>query len=108
MILATLTARDGQRVSGAEINVGEWAVSPQEFADFVDAAEVPEQIQVLGGTLPVDSDWRSEDPRVRAETFLWVADLYLDKLAGSGTPRKRVLDGGPERPEDDLPPEAVF
>jgi len=95
-------------VAGTEIAAGEWIVSSEEFADFMDLTAIPPSLTILGGTIGFTADWQSAETYVRAETFSWVANRFLDEREGLNGSRDVVMSGVTYPPADDLPAETVF
>ena len=107
MITLRVSSQSGS-VAGTEIAAGEWIVSSEEFADFMDVTAIPPYLTILGGTISVDADWKSAETYVRAETFNWVANRFLDEREGLNGSRQVVMSGVTYPPADDLPAETVF
>ena len=96
-------------VAGVETDVGMWIIAPESFADFFDTALLPESFTVLGGTMPVVSDWQSPEAFVRAEMFIKVAQNYLVQEFGLKALPTQVEIVGLEPFEENVAPEdAVF
>lgn len=107
MMTVKITSND-VTYGGTEIEVGQWAVTSEDLADFMDSVKVPESLTVLGGTLGLESDWHSPDTYVRAETFSWTVNRYLDDLQGPSGSRETLMIGVKYPEGDDLPAETVF
>ena len=108
MIQIKMSWADGS-VSGAELELGQWVVRPEEFADFFDTATLPESFTILGGTVPAVSDWYSDESLVRAEMFIKIGYQYFDKYYSSVlTPVKVEMDGVEFDAGETLPEGTVF
>lgn len=108
MIKVRVATADGE-VVGAEIGVGQWMVSDENFADFVDTYEPPESFTTLGGTVAVVADWRSRDRFARAETFRHVAEAWLEQEYGPILrPFTVDIEGVDSEDDESLPADTVF
>lgn len=97
------------KVIGVEQSVGVWVVNTPQFADYMDTIVLPDQLLVLGGTMVIEPDLRADDPRVRVDTFVWIAEQYMRLLAGEDARCEVVVTGLDAEPvEDDLPAGTVF
>lgn len=98
-----------ETLKGAEMSVGLWAVSSEQFADFVDGFVLPDSFTTLGGTVAVTADWHSRDSFDRAETFRYVAQRYLEQEYGPLLGPFTVEMEGVVAPNDpSLPASTVF
>lgn len=96
-------------VVGAEMAIGQWVVSDERFAAYMDDFTLPDGFVTLGGTVAVTADWRSADPFDRAETFRYVAEKWLEEEYGPILAPFVVEMVGVEYPHDpSLPPDTVF
>lgn len=108
MIRVRVAVPDAE-VVGAEIGLGQWMVSDENFADFVDDYELPDSFTTLGGTVAVVADWRNPDGFSRAEMFRYVAEAWLEQEYGPILQPFTVdIDGVDLGDEESLPADTVF